>query len=145
MLCTMVQNRKKKHRLNSHPIIHCPTGLFVSEVSGADKRTNGQASDPVLTYGFLIFWPTLLQKFFRKTLVNWRLYKMSWIYRTSVQQTDNMNAQTILLCSQHSLALSVSDNYNNQLTMRLLRRYSLSVWITSLSLKNPSKWRLVSR
>ena len=30
--CTMVENRKK-HRLNSNPIIHCPTSEGVSEVS----------------------------------------------------------------------------------------------------------------
>ena len=30
--CTMVEN-KKKHRQNSHPIIHCPTSEGVSEVS----------------------------------------------------------------------------------------------------------------
>ena len=36
--CTKVQNIKK-HRINSHPIIHCPTSLGVSEVS---KRANKQ-------------------------------------------------------------------------------------------------------
>ena len=29
---TLVQNRKK-HKINSHPIIHCPTSEEVSEVS----------------------------------------------------------------------------------------------------------------
>ena len=33
--CTMVQNRKK---INSHPIIHCPTSSGVSEMSGASER-----------------------------------------------------------------------------------------------------------
>ena len=30
---TMIQNREKKHRIKSHPIIHCPTSEGVSEVS----------------------------------------------------------------------------------------------------------------
>ena len=43
----MVESRKK-HRQNSHPIIHCPTSEGVSEVSGVSERANGQASGPVL-------------------------------------------------------------------------------------------------
>ena len=48
----MVENRKK-HRQNSHPIIHCPTNEGVSEVSGASERANGRASGPVLQSVFL--------------------------------------------------------------------------------------------
>jgi len=52
----MVENRKK-HRQNSHPIIHCPTSKGVSEVServsGANEGANGQASGPVLQSVFL--------------------------------------------------------------------------------------------
>ena len=70
----MVENRKK-HRQNSHAIIHCPTSEGVSEmsertsersrareqseqsgaserVSGACKRAKGRASGPVLTSVF---------------------------------------------------------------------------------------------
>ena len=69
---TMVENRKK-HRQNSHPIIHCPMsevskqvnewargGPKQSEQSGASERVsgtseqaNGRASGPVLTSQFL--------------------------------------------------------------------------------------------
>ena len=49
---SMVENRKK-HRQNSHPIIHCPTSEGVSEVSGASERANGRASGPVLQSVFL--------------------------------------------------------------------------------------------
>ena len=45
--CTVDQNRKK-HRMNSHPIIHCPTSEGVSEVSGTSEQANGRASGPVL-------------------------------------------------------------------------------------------------
>ena len=71
----MVENGKK-HRQNSHPIIHCPTSEGVSEVSeranewaqrrvwakravrskrtsGASERANGRASGPVLQSVFL--------------------------------------------------------------------------------------------
>ena len=67
----MVENRKK-HRQNSHPIIHCPTSEGVSKVSkrsggreqseqskaseqmsGASERANGRASGPVLQSVFL--------------------------------------------------------------------------------------------
>ena len=72
----MGQNREK-HRINSHPIIHCPTSKGVSEmservsaaeraskasrteqaqrVSGASERANGRASGPVLRSVFLAF------------------------------------------------------------------------------------------
>ena len=55
----MVENRKK-HRQNSHPIIHCPTSEGVSEVServsaaegaseaSSPEQANGRASGPVL-------------------------------------------------------------------------------------------------
>ena len=36
-----------------HLIIHFPTSEGVSEVSGASKRANGRASDPVLQSVFL--------------------------------------------------------------------------------------------
>ena len=76
--CTMVEN-KKKHRQNSHPIIHCPTREGVSEVSErankwaqrrarakravwskgrsercewTSERANGRANGPVLTSVF---------------------------------------------------------------------------------------------
>ena len=58
---------KEKHRINSHPIIHCPMSEGVSEVieqtsersgghkqSGASERANRRASSPVLLSGFLI-------------------------------------------------------------------------------------------
>ena len=60
-LSTMGQNREK-HRINSHPIIHCPTNEGVSEVSraeqaqrvsGASEQANGRASGPVLQSVFL--------------------------------------------------------------------------------------------
>ena len=46
----MVENRKK-HRQNSHLIIHCPTS---EEVSEASERANGRASGPVLLSVFLV-------------------------------------------------------------------------------------------
>ena len=54
----MVQN-KEKHSKNSDLIIHFLASLGVSEqareqVSSVSKQANGQASGPVLTYGFLI-------------------------------------------------------------------------------------------
>ena len=48
----MGQNRKK-HRLNSHLIYHCPTSEGVSRVSGASDRVNERASGPVLQSVFL--------------------------------------------------------------------------------------------
>ena len=62
---TMGQNRKK-HKIDSRPIIHCPTSEVVSKVreraseraservSGARKRAKGRASGPVLQSGFLV-------------------------------------------------------------------------------------------
>ena len=73
-LCTMVESRKK-HRQNSHPIIHCPTSKGVSErvnewvsersgglerseqsqaseqVSGASERTSERPSTLVCIFG----------------------------------------------------------------------------------------------
>ena len=49
----MVEN-EKKHRQNSHLIIHFPTSEGVSEVSGASERANGRASGPVLQSVFLV-------------------------------------------------------------------------------------------
>ena len=46
---TVVENGKK-HRQNSHLIIHCPTSEGVSKVS---ERANGRASGPVLQSVFL--------------------------------------------------------------------------------------------
>ena len=51
-LYTMVQNREKD-RIDSHPIIRCPTSEGVSEVSGASERAYGRASGPVLQSVFL--------------------------------------------------------------------------------------------
>ena len=48
----MVENRKK-HRQNSHLIIHFPTSEGVSKVSSASERANGQASGLVLQSVFL--------------------------------------------------------------------------------------------
>ena len=45
---------RKKHRQNSNLIIHCPTSEGVSEVSGASKQANKQASGPVLQSLFLV-------------------------------------------------------------------------------------------
>ena len=42
---------EKKHRINSHPIIHCPTS---EGVSGANEQANERASSPVLYCGFLV-------------------------------------------------------------------------------------------
>ena len=58
---TMVENRKK-HRINSHPMSHCPTSSEVSEVSeqaservsGASEQANGRAIGPVLQSVFLV-------------------------------------------------------------------------------------------
>ena len=46
-LCTMVENRKK-HRENSHPIIHFPTSEGVSEVSERVSAAEGarEANSP---------------------------------------------------------------------------------------------------
>ena len=44
---------EKKHRINSHLIVHCPTSEGVSEVSGASEQANGRASGPELQSVFL--------------------------------------------------------------------------------------------
>ena len=52
MPSTTGQNRKK-HRLNSHPIIHCPTSEGVSEVS---ERANERTDERVTYYCSLYSW-----------------------------------------------------------------------------------------
>ena len=51
----MGQNRRK-HRINSHPIIHCPeqTSVPSEQVSGASERANERASGLVLHSVFFI-------------------------------------------------------------------------------------------
>ena len=41
----MVENRKKKHRQKSHPIIHCPTSEGVSEVSEGVSEVSERANE----------------------------------------------------------------------------------------------------
>ena len=82
-LLMMFAPKRKKNRVNSHLINHCPMSSGVSEVServsaaeGASKasspeqanegavRANGRASGPVLQSGFLVkFWPTVCWRF----------------------------------------------------------------------------------
>ena len=54
---TLGQNRKK-HRINSHPIIHFPTSERVSEVSKRCEQTDERVAQYFSLY-FRLFWPTV--------------------------------------------------------------------------------------
>ena len=108
----MGQNRKK-HRINSHLIIHCPTSKGVSKVSAAERaseasrveqvnkwavRANERRDKRVAQYFSLcswLFWPTVP---WRKTLSNlaaktacWSLYLVLFLLQECASSQSHLH------------------------------------------------------